>query len=98
MAGTVLVGSGVDVEVAGTVLEGEGEEVAAAAQKQHARSAALPGMPPAQEQLYARMRHIYPALIKMRLVLYRGQQEGHQGNRGATGRKRDLHWWGAAWW
>ena len=61
VVGTVLVGSGVDVEVAGTVLEGEGEEVAAAARKQHARSAALPGMPPAQEQLYARMRHLSSA-------------------------------------
>ena len=74
VAGAVLLGAGADVEVAGTVLEGDGAEVAAAARKQHARSAALPGMPPAQEQLRARTissewtTHIYSALMKMRLV------------------------------
>ena len=34
VTGTVLVGAGVDVEVAGTVLEGAGVEVAAAARTQ----------------------------------------------------------------
>ena len=87
VTGAVLVGAGVDVEVAGTVVEGAGEEVAAAARKQHARSAPVPGRWPGgmRAQQMDRMtawttsvRWQPQGLTKMRLMHHQEHQKGHQ--------------------